>query len=117
MEVAMERPELEKIKASLLMRKDELEIELERLSTEKSSDDQSQDEGDMAASATMDTLRSSLQDAEQEEYTRVVNALRAIDNGTYGICKDCGGEISEKRLKYNPNASRCLSCQEAMESL
>ena len=117
MEFVMERFELEKVKASLMMRKNELEHELERLSTEKSSDDQSQDEGDMAASATMDTLRSSLQDAEQEEYTRVVNALRAIENGTYGICKDCGNEISEKRLKYNPNASRCLACQEAMESL
>lgn len=113
----MKRPELEKIKVSLIERKEELEQELERLSTEKSSDDQSQDEGDMAATSTMDTLRSSLQDAEQEEYSRVVQALRSIENGTYGVCRDCGGEISEKRLKYNPNASRCLSCQEVMESL
>jgi DnaK suppressor protein len=111
------KAELEKIKASLIARKEELETELDRLSKEGGVEEDTQDEGDMAAAATMESLRTSLQDSEQEEYQRVVQALRAIEQGTYGICRDCGGEISEKRLKFYPNASRCLACQEAAEGM
>lgn len=113
----MNKAELEKIKAALIVRKEELEAELERLSKEGGVEEDTQDEGDMAAAATMESLRTSLQDTEQEEYQRVIQALRAIEQGTYGICRDCGGEISEKRLKFYPNASRCLACQEAAEGM
>lgn len=107
--------ELEKIKKDLLVRKQELEQELERLSTEKMSDTQSQDDGDQVVSLTMESLRSSLQDAEYHEYRMIIAALQSIDAGTYGICQECGEQISEKRLKYNPNARRCLPCQERLE--
>ena len=43
--------DLEKIKKDLLIRKKELELELERLSSEKMSDTQSQDDGDQAQAA------------------------------------------------------------------
>ena len=45
-----------------------------------------------------------------------MHALKAVDDGTYGICIDCGGAISEKRLKHNANALRCITCQEAHET-
>lgn len=46
---------------------------------------------------------------------RLMNALKRIANGTYGICIDCGEKISEKRLLSVPAADRCISCQERME--
>lgn len=107
---------LEEIREELLKRQAELEEDLVRLSREKLTDDQVQDSGDQAFSLTMEALRSSLQNTENEEYNRIVKALEAIDNGTYGICIDCDGEISEKRLKHYPNASRCITCQEVAES-
>ena len=107
--------ELEKIKKDLLIRKKELEEELEHLSSEKISDTQSQDDGDQVVSITMESLRNALQDTEYQEYKMIVAALESIDAGTYGICQECGEQISEKRLKYNPNARRCLPCQERLE--
>ncbi|MGZ6250656.1 MAG: TraR/DksA family transcriptional regulator [Candidatus Chromulinivorax sp.] len=107
---------LVKIKEELLARKKVLEVELERLSKEPVTDDQSQDDGDQAVSSTLETLRNSIQNTEYEEFVRIQGALQAIENGTYGICQDCQQEISEKRLKYYPNAQRCLACQEAMEA-
>ncbi len=107
--------ELEKIKQELLIRKKTLEEELERLSSEKMSDTQSQDDGDQVVSITMESLRTALQDTEYQEYKMIIAALKSIDAGTYGICQDCGEQISEKRLKYNPNAQRCLPCQERLE--
>ena len=74
-----------------------------------------QDSGDQASSSSLETLRISLQDAELEEYNRILKALQMIDEGTYGMCFDCGQPISEKRLKLYPNATRCLSCQEQLE--
>ena len=106
---------LETIRQELLARKKVLEAELDRLSKEPVSDNQSQDDGDQAVSSTLETLRNSIQNAEYDEYVRIEAALQAIENGTYGVCQDCDQEISEKRLKYNPNAQRCLACQEAAE--
>ena len=39
-------------------------------------------------------------------------ALRRIDEGLFGICRECEEEISPKRLKAMPWAMLCLHCQE-----
>lgn len=106
---------LEALKKELQTRKKELEEKLAELNSEKITDDQTQDPGDQALTSTMELLRSSFQDAEAQEYKRIVLALQKIDDGTYGICVDCENPISEKRLKMFPNAARCLVCQEAYE--
>lgn len=107
---------LKEVKNQLLKRKNELEEILINLSQEKISDDQVQDLGDQALTSTMEAIRGSYQNTEHEEYNMILRALKAIDEGTYGICIDCSQPISEKRLKYYPNAQRCLACQEAIES-
>ena len=103
------------IKEALIQRLNVLEEKLKILSQERVSDDQVQDPGDQALSSTMETLKSSLQDTELAEYNRIVRALEKIEEGTYGICIDCGHDISPKRLASYPNAARCLACQEAFE--
>lgn len=103
------------IKKQLLERKMELEQQLTQLSRERITDDQVQDPGDQALTSTMESLRSSLQSAETEEYRRTVRALDKLEDGSYGVCMDCGQHISEKRLKSYPDAARCLVCQEAYE--
>lgn len=113
----LKKAELEKIKKELLERKKILEEDLEKLSSEKISDNQSQDDGDQVVSITMESLRNSLQDTEYQEYKMLLEALRSIEDGTYGICRECGEQISEKRLKYNPNAQCCIVCQERLEEL
>jgi len=105
----------EAVKKDLLNKKHDLDQELARLYQEKFSDDQVQDQGDQALSTTMESLRSTMQDTRLEEYRRINRALEKIEDGTYGICMDCEGPISEKRLKSFPNAERCLVCQEDYE--
>ena len=88
------------VKKALIQRRSELDIKLQQLSAEKISDDQVQDPGDQALSSTMETLRSSLQDTELAEYNRIVRALEKIEDGTYGVCTDCGSNIAANRLTY-----------------
>lgn len=107
--------DFEQVKANLLGRKAELETVLAELSSGGGEDPQGQDLGDQALSSSMEALRQSLQNAEHSEYRMILEALQAVEDGTYGICIDCEGPISEKRLKYYPNAARCIACQEALE--
>lgn len=111
-----EKRDLKKIKDELLHRKWELEEKLTSLSKEQLSDGQVQDPGDQALTSTMEALRMSLQDAEVDEYRRIVSALGKINEGLYGLCIDCGNPISEKRLQLFPDTTRCLACQEAFEA-
>jgi len=39
-------------------------------------------------------------------------ALERIENGTYGICRVCGQEIEEARLKAVPTTNICVHCKE-----
>lgn len=48
---------------------------------------------------------------------KIDEALRKIDEGTYGICEDCGEPISEQRLRILPFAIYCTDCQENREAI
>jgi DnaK suppressor protein len=40
----------------------------------------------------------------------VDRALVKVDEGTYGLCDDCGVPISSERLEAMPSATRCVTC-------
>jgi DnaK suppressor protein len=42
-------------------------------------------------------------------------ALRRLDEGVYGDCRDCGEPIPLPRLMVLPQAERCAHCQAAFE--
>lgn len=39
------------------------------------------------------------------------NALSRLQNGTYGVCADCGAQIPPRRLEALPFATLCVQCQ------
>ncbi len=49
------------------------------------------------------------------EIAEVEAALQRLDGGTYGDCRDCGQPIPPERLRVQPAAERCTSCQTASE--
>lgn len=51
------------------------------------------------------TLEANLRDVEK--------ALERIAKGTYGICKYCNKEITEKRLRARPASSSCIDCKKS----
>jgi DnaK suppressor protein len=54
-------------------------------------------------------LREQLRWRERQE--RIAAAERALAEGTYGVCADCGGPIPEGRLAAVPDAVRCVPCE------
>ena len=51
----------------------------------------------------------------RREMEAIQAALARIDDGTYGICENCGETISAARLTALPTARRCVACQERLE--
>lgn len=46
-----------------------------------------------------------------DRLSEVEHALRMFEQGTYGLCEDCGKQIDPKRLEALPQVSLCLSCK------
>ncbi len=58
-----------------------------------------------------------IRDRERKFIRKIQAALEGIDEGTYGICEECGEEISLKRLEARPEASLCIECKRRQEQL
>jgi DnaK suppressor protein len=75
------------------------------------------DDGDWSVVDLSEDISLRQLSAHRETLQKIDEALRKVDEGSYGICEDCGEEISEKRLKILPFAIYCTDCQENREQI
>jgi DnaK suppressor protein len=55
--------------------------------------------------------------AHRETLQKIDESIRKLNEGTYGLCEDCGDVISAERLKILPFAIYCIDCQERREKI
>jgi len=41
---------------------------------------------------------------------RIEQALRRIESGDFGFCRDCDNQIARKRLEIDPSVPLCIKC-------
>ena len=75
------------------------------------------DIADRASEETDRALELRTRDRQRKLVSKIDAALRRIDEGEYGICENCGAEISEKRLMARPVATWCIDCKTEAERL
>lgn len=46
----------------------------------------------------------------QSSLDQVGRAEKALQQGTYGTCENCGGPVGAARQKARPEATRCVAC-------
>lgn len=63
-----------------------------------------------------DDIEFALIQMKAETLTKIDEALRRLEEGTFGYCFECAEEISERRLRALPFAVRCKDCEEAREN-
>lgn len=51
----------------------------------------------------------------ERKLDEIDSALRAAEEGTYGICEVCGQPIDPARLEIMPEARMCVPCKAATE--
>jgi len=75
------------------------------------------DVGDQALMDLDRELGISLMEMRNRRRQAIDEALTRLTEGTYGICAECGVEISERRLDAVPFAKLCVECQSKEELL
>lgn len=75
------------------------------------------DVGDQALMDLERELGISLMEMRNRKRQAIDEALTRLNEGTYGICAECGIEVSEKRLEAVPFAKLCVQCQSRQELL
>jgi DnaK suppressor protein len=73
------------------------------------------DEGDRADSERTHEVSILLSARDKEKVLAIDEALEKADEGTYGVCEECGEEIGAGRLKAMPLAKLCIPCQSTLE--
>ena len=109
--------ELEKYRKLLEQKKAELSNELAKARTaeEESNEESTQDIADKAVSSYTREFLYSLTDGERTVLLQIDEALGRIDDGSYGLCGNCGVQMSDKRLTAVPWTPYCVDCQELAE--
>ena len=54
-------------------------------------------------------------DRESRMAAAINSALKRVEDGTYGVCEECGGPIGVERLKARPVTTLCIQCKSEQE--
>lgn len=104
----------EELKKMLLERRREIIDDTQRR-LPKRDNGSVMDEVEIAEANTQEDIELTLRQMKSETLNKINDALQRLEQGYYGNCKDCGDEISGKRLRALPFAIRCKDCQESRE--
>ena len=75
------------------------------------------DDGDWSVIDLSQDINLRRLETHRESLLSIDEALMKLKEGSYGICEDCGGEISAERLHVMPFAIYCKDCREKREEL
>lgn len=114
-EDTLKRTILHKIKEQLLNQRRELTNKSVR-SNGMDVIDVEGDETDEIQGNMLIELNNQLHTRNSTKLLQIEGALQRLANKTYGICEECGEDIPDKRLMFNPHFLTCISCAEDREA-
>ena len=109
------------LQADLELRQEELRRQLAvhqegRTRVEHARDVLAQDYDDAPQRAMDREVDQALTEFDTQELGAIGRALQRVHDDDFGLCIDCGGEIPFDRLKIEPQALRCVTCESRRES-
>ncbi len=113
----MNKEELQKFESRLLEDKKRLEEELGKLARKDGEEYDTKfqnlgdDEDDNAEEVEAYTVNLATTEALEKKLQETNDALEKIENGTYGKCENCQGDIRKERLEVYPAARNCMKCE------
>ena len=121
----MNKKEMEKFKKLLLEKRDELVTNVNHITEDTRRQSQKEASGDLSgyglhmadvASDNFDREFSlNLASGERETLLDIDEALKRMDETTYGNCLSCGKKVGKRRLSAVPYAKLCLKCKKQEE--
>lgn len=114
------KTELEKFKKLLVDERERIMTEQEAIGASASAEsnelsDYDNHPADTASDTYERTKNYAIYENAADLIQQIDEALRKIEDETYGLCDRCGSQINHDRLKAIPYATLCLDCQELLE--
>ena len=108
----MDSKQLQKFKKQLEQMKRDIISDVEQTLTEMTSQNGNiPDPNDRATVESDRSFELRLRGRERKLLDKIDEAIARIEEGTYGICDECGEEIRIKRLEARPVAKFCIDCK------
>jgi DnaK suppressor protein len=106
----MNKVQLKKFKTLLTEKRDEIVKKAKQTLEEDMTLDANDlpDEMDLASSEYLQSFTFRLRGREKVFLDKIEKALRKIEEGSFGVCEECGEEISIKRLEARPETTLCI---------
>jgi DnaK suppressor protein len=113
----MTKAQLKKFRELLEQKRDEIVKRAQQTLSEDMTLDANDlpDEMDLASSEYLQSFTFRLRGREKVFLDKIQKALEKLDNGSFGVCDDCGEAISIKRLEARPETTLCIRCKEDQE--
>ncbi|WP_028582719.1 RNA polymerase-binding protein DksA [Desulfogranum japonicum] len=112
----MDQKDLQMFKEKLEEMKSEITSDVEQTLTEMTTQtDNIPDPNDRATVESDRSFELRIRGRERRLMDKIDEALGRIDDGSYGICADCGEDIAIKRLEARPVAKFCIECKTRQE--
>ena len=113
----MKKKELKRFEKLLNEKREEILRNAKRTLNEDMTLDQDDlpDEMDLASSEYIQSFTFRLRGREKTFLKKIDYALTKIEDGTFGICEECGELIAGKRLEARPETTLCIRCKEDQE--
>lgn len=113
----MNKKELKKFREVLMHRREEILKSADATKEQGMgfSLDDLPDEVDLASSESEQSMSLRLRDRERVLLKKIDKVLKKMDDGSYGVCEQCGEEIGLKRLEARPVTDLCIRCKEEQE--
>ena len=73
------------------------------------------DPTDRASAESDRSFELRIRDRERKLLAKIKSAIERIDDESYGICDDCGDDISIERLEARPVTTLCIECKTKQE--
>jgi DnaK suppressor protein len=94
----------------------EVQGKMRDVRTEGVKDREVLDQGESSEVDIQEDIEFALIQMKSETLNKINEALRRLEDGTYGNCFECGEEIAQARLRALPFAVRCKDCEESRET-
>lgn len=114
--VSMDQAKAEEYRAILQKQLEELLREADKTVSEMTDEQENfPDPTDRASVESDRNFELRIRDRERKLISKIREALKRIDDGTFGVCESCDEEIGEARLKARPVTTLCIDCKTEQE--
>ena len=109
---------LETTREKLVVMRDALiEEQTRKLRDTKEEESEQGDLYDQASSDRDRELELILNEMDREKLLEIEDALERIEDGSYGVCEECDGDVAHRRLEVMPFTTVCVQCKSEKEKL